>query len=82
MAKGVKTGGRQKGTPNKITAELKGMILEALDESGGVEYLRGVAQSHPQAFCSLLGKVLPMTLVGDADNPIQTVARIELTALK
>lgn len=82
MAKGVKTGGRQKGTPNKMTAELKGMILAALDESGGVEYLRGVAASHPQAFCSLLGKVLPMTLAGDPDNPIQAVARIELVALE
>lgn len=30
-----KTGGRQKGTPNKINADLKAMILGALDEAGG-----------------------------------------------
>lgn len=34
-----KTGGRQKGTPNKLTADVKAMILEALDKAGGVKYL-------------------------------------------
>jgi hypothetical protein len=65
-----KTGGRQKGTPNKVTAELKTMILDALDGAGGVEYLEGLAQSHPPAFASLLGRVLPMTVSGDPDNPL------------
>ncbi len=82
MAKGRKTGGRQAGTPNKLTGELKAMILQALDEKGGVDYLVGVAESHPQAFVSLLGKVLPMTVAGDPGNPLQTVSRIELVALK
>lgn len=32
MAKGVKTGGgSRKGVPNKVTATLKDMILQALD---------------------------------------------------
>ena len=31
MAKGKKTGGRQKGTPNKITALAKGMIEKWLE---------------------------------------------------
>lgn len=82
MAKGVKTGGRKAGTPNKITGELKGMILEALSDVGGVGYLTRVAESHPQAFLSLLGKTLPMTVAGDPDQPIQHVARIELVPLK
>lgn len=59
-----KTGGRKAGTPNRATAELKEMILAALDQSGGVEYLRGIAASHPPAFASLLGKVLPMQVTG------------------
>jgi hypothetical protein len=37
MAKGKKTGGRQAGTPNKFTGELREMILQALDGAGGVE---------------------------------------------
>ena len=34
-----KTGGRQKGTPNKLTADVKAMILGALDKAGGEKYL-------------------------------------------
>lgn len=40
MAKGVKTGGgSRKGVPNKLTADLKAMILGALDKAGGEKYL-------------------------------------------
>lgn len=70
MANGVKTGGRKAGTPNKMTAELKDMILNALDGAGGVEYLQTVATSHPAAFLSLVGKVLPLQVSGDPDNPL------------
>ena len=77
MARGAKTGGRAKGTPNKITAELKEMILEAAelageDMGGGgtVKYLRMQATLNPQAFMSLLGRVLPLTLNGDKDKPV------------
>lgn len=62
--KGVKQGGRQKGTPNKVTAELKDMILEALDGAGGVAYLQKQATESPNAFLALIGKVLPLQLVG------------------
>lgn len=64
MAKGVKTGGRKAGTPNKVTKELKETILAALDEVGGVDYLKQTAASHPAAFLSLIGKVLPMQING------------------
>jgi hypothetical protein len=70
MAKGVKTGGRRKGTPNKTTAELKTAILKALDNVGGVDYLTTVAKEQPNVFCTLLGKVLPLTVNGDQDNPV------------
>ncbi len=70
---GPKTGGRQKGTPNKVNAQLKDMILEALnkaDPKGGVVYLTKQAKENPTAFLSLVGKVLPMTIQGDADKPL------------
>ena len=66
-----KTGGRQKGTPNKLTGELKGMILTALDKAGGVDYLRRQADESPTAFLALVGKVLPMTISGDSENPVK-----------
>lgn len=31
--------GRPKGSPNKITADVKAMVLAALDKAGGVDYL-------------------------------------------
>ena len=65
-----KTGGRQKGTPNKLTADLKDMILGALDDAGGRHYLARQAVENPGPFMVLVGKVLPTTLAGDKQNPI------------
>ena len=52
--------GRPKGTPNKVTRELKEMILGALDSAGGEAYLAEQAEKNPSAFMTLIGKVLPM----------------------
>jgi hypothetical protein len=76
---GPKFGGRAKGTPNKLTADVKAMILDALGKAGGADYLLEQSRENPSAFMTLVGKVLPLTLAGDKDAPI-TVARIELVA--
>lgn len=65
-----KTGGRKKGTPNKMTGRLKEMILTALDTAGGVGYLVDQSEKNPTAFLTLVGKVLPMTVQGDPENPL------------
>jgi len=68
-----KTGGRQKGTPNKLTAPLKEAILMAAEGAhpeGMTGYLRLQAIENPAAFMTLLGKVLPTTLANDTTNPI------------
>lgn len=59
MAKGQKTGGRQKGTPNKVTANIKEALQAAFDEVGGKDYLVKIATSDPKSFCTLIGKVIP-----------------------
>ena len=33
MAQGIKTGGRQKGTPNKLTAEIKERLADIINEA-------------------------------------------------
>lgn len=64
--------GRKKGVPNKINADLKNMIIGALSAKGGQEYLERQADENPTAFMGLIGRVLPMTVNGDADNPVIT----------
>lgn len=76
-----KTGGRAKGTTNKLTGDVKAMVLEALDKAGGAAYLLKQAQTNPNAFMTLVGKVLPLQLTGDPDNPV-TVQSIERLIVK
>ena len=72
MAKGFKTGGRKKGTPNKTTALLKDAILtaaeEAGDEDGMIGYLKKQAGENPAAFMALLGRVLPLQHEGTGED--------------
>jgi hypothetical protein len=62
---GARSGaGRKPGVPNKVTTELKEMILQALAGAGGVEYLQTQADKNPASFLTLIGKVLPMQVAG------------------
>jgi len=89
---GEKKGGRVKGTPNKLPAFLKEAILAAATAAGDkmqskipehlrteglVHYLTSQAVTNPNAFMALLGKVLPLTLAGDPNNPLEVVQKIE-----
>lgn len=81
-SKRQKTGGRKKGTPNKVTAALKDMILTALDEAhpeGSVAYLKLQAQDNPTAFLTLVGKVLPLQV--NAEHQGEVVARVVFKGL-
>ena len=57
-----KTGGRPKGSANIITRDLRNMVMTALSEAGGVEYLVKQANERPEVFFRLLAKCLPQTL--------------------
>ena len=79
--------GRAKGTPNKTTALLKDAILKAAEKAGNklgddglVSYLEEQASKNPGPFMALLGKVLPIQVSGDPENPLRTITRIELVA--
>jgi hypothetical protein len=60
--------GRPKGAINKNNAAIKDMVVQALDKAGGVDYLVTQARETPTAFIGLLGKVLPMQVVGSGDD--------------
>ena len=80
--------GRPKGVRNKVTAAVKDMILQALNEAhegGGVAYLKEQASKNPTAFLTLVGKVLPLdvnaTLSGGLVLGHRESARAEVEAL-
>ena len=62
--------GRPKGVPNKLTSDVKAMILAALDKAGGVDYLVAQADTNPVAFMTLLGKVLPLQMTGEGGGAL------------
>jgi hypothetical protein len=61
MAKGQKTGGRRKGTPNKLTADAREVIRLAAERAGGVDALARFAIENPAAFWPLYAKLIPVT---------------------
>ena len=63
-------GGSRKGIPNKITADVRAMILAALDRAGGEDYLLAQAHDNPKAFLSLLGRIVPTQITGKDDTPL------------
>ena len=74
--RGCKTGGRKRGTPNKINATLKEAILLAATNAGQgdmVAYLTEQAVVSPASFLTLLGKVLPSTITADDGEPVQVL---------
>lgn len=75
--------GKPKGAVNKNTAQLKDMILKALDGAGGVDYLMKRANDPrtASAFLTLVGKVLPMQVTGENGDAINVVTRVELVPL-
>lgn len=77
-------GGSRKGVPNKVTKELKDMIHRALDEAGGVSYLKECALNPrtASAFLSLVGKTLPMTVKGPGENGEHFFQKIVVEVVK
>lgn len=87
MAKGVKTGGRVAGTPNKITAEIKALAREHAPEAIAklVKIIR--TSESDQASVAAVRELLdrgygkPTQFIGgDEDNPIRTIQEIALVA--
>lgn len=68
--------GRPKGCQNKVPQQLKEMILRALDEAGGVDYLKAQAKRTPGPFLALVGKVLPLTVQGPDGGAVVTAMEV------
>ena len=85
-ANGNKTGGRQKGTPNKTTKSAKKAIAEAADRLGGAERLVAWVREEPQNervfWGTIYPKLLPLQVAGDSENPMRTVNEIVLRGVR
>ena len=58
MAKGIKTGGRQRGTSNKLTGTVKEMITQFVETE--IRHLPGLLkQMEPKEKADLIIKLLP-----------------------
>lgn len=88
MARGVKTGGRQKGTPNKATADVKALAQkhgpEAIAEAVRIMKSSDSDAARMAAINTILdrayGKATQL-IGGDPDAPeVRHVHRIELVA--
>lgn len=72
-------GGSRKGIPNKVSGDLRAMIMGALDAAGGQAYLQKQADENPNAFMALIGKTLPKEVTGkDGKDLFPTKIKIEL----
>ena len=62
--------GRPRGRVAQETADIKEMILGALQDVGGRDYLAARAIDAPSSFMALIGKVLPTQVTGENGAPI------------
>ncbi|MCK1305261.1 MULTISPECIES: hypothetical protein [unclassified Bradyrhizobium] len=87
--KGQRFGGRQKGTQNMVTRELKEAIILAAETSKHsktkdlVGYVKYLADSKPEIFASLLGRLLPLQgkvqFEGTVEHTIKAKAETAMT---
>ncbi len=72
--------GRPLGSKNRFSL-VKEMILDALEELGGKEYLVNVGRESPRDFLSLLGRLLPKEIMAEIvpslDSILRTTAAME-----
>lgn len=77
MAIGVKTGGRQKGTPNRLTQSVKAAIEQVAEGLGGPERMLDWVKESPENerifWQTIYPKLLPLQLTGDPESPLHVV---------
>ena len=72
--KGKKTGGRQAGTPNKVTASMRQAFQDAFDKLGGVEALVDWGRENPSLFYPLASKLIPLDITTGGERITVTFA--------
>ena len=68
--------GRRRGAENKLSREVRELIRQALDEVGGIEYLKWAARKKPVAFMALLGRLVPSEIRAHLEQKNQVTLRL------
>ena len=68
---GERRGGRRKGTPNKLSRDLRELVEGALRDAGGQAYLVRQAQENPVAFLGLLKGLLPRQIDAEVSSQVE-----------
>ena len=77
MALGKKTGGRKKGTPNKVQRTVRESLISVYDRLGGDEAMLAWAAENPEEFYKHWIKMLPTEVKQDvtsSDGTLQPVS--------
>lgn len=73
--------GRPKGAPNKQTKEIKEMLMQSLEDAGGADYFRQLAETNSSAYAALLGKIIPAEvknqITGADGGPVQHAIKVK-----
>jgi len=71
---------RRKGSLGQKTLAIKTMVINALEKSGGVDYLVSQAKDNPTAFLSLVGKTLPLDVHHAGQDGEEIIVRVNIAA--
>lgn len=82
MAHGIKTGGRQKGTPNRITKAFREAVQTVYSRIGGDKAFATWAQDNPTEFYRIAARLIPQEMrhAGGDGQPL-TVQVIKFSEL-
>lgn len=70
MAKGIKTGGRKAGTPNKFSGNVKDAIWETFNRLGGVEDMLRWAGENRTEFYKIMARLIPVEHTGEGGGAV------------
>lgn len=77
MAIGKKTGGRQKGSENKLTGLAKDNIAAVFNRLGGTAGMAAWAEENKTEFYKLYARLIPVQLTGEGGGPVQARLTVE-----
>jgi len=78
MSSGSKTGGRQKGTPNKISAQVRENVVHVFEQLGGVKKMADWALDNLTEFYKLYGRLLPTEATLNISRDVKDLSRDDI----